>query len=66
LATGVYMIAKNALPITSGATFNVKSFGLTIVLLGLMFGSKKLIGKKISPIMLIVISAVLGAIVYAI
>ena len=66
LATGVYMIAKNALPITSGATFNVKSFGLTIVLLALMFGSKKLIGKKISPIMLIVISAVLGAIIYAI
>ena len=66
LATGVYMIAKNALPITAGASFNVKSFGLTIVLLGLMFGSKKLIGKKISPIMLIVISAVLGAIVYAI
>ena len=49
LATGVYMIAKNALPITAGATFNVKSFGLTIVLLGLMFGSKKLIGKKIDP-----------------
>ncbi|MBR4880102.1 MAG: chromate transporter [Clostridia bacterium] len=66
LATGVYMIAKNALPIMPGATFNVKSFGLTIVLLGLMFGSKKLIGKKISPIMLIVISAILGAIVYAI
>ena len=66
LATGVYMIAKNALPITAGATFSVKSFGLTIVLLALMFGSKKMLKKKISPIMLIVISAILGAIIYAI
>ena len=66
LATGVYMIAKNALPIMPGATFSVKSFALTIVLLALMFGSKKMLKKKISPIMLIVISAVLGAIIYAI
>ena len=66
LATGIFMIAKNALPIMPGATFSVKSLGLTIVLLALMFGSKKMLKKKISPIMLIVISAVLGAIIYAI
>ena len=66
LATGIFMIAKNALPIMPGATFSVKSFGLTIVLLALMFGSKKMLKKKISPIMLIVISAILGAIIYAI
>ena len=66
LATGIFMIAKNALPIMPGATFSVKSFVLTIVLLALMFGSKKMLKKKISPIMLIVISAVLGAIIYAI
>ena len=66
LATGIFMIVKNALPIMPDATFSVKSFGLTIVLLALMFGSKKMLKKKISPIMLIVISAVLGAIIYAI
>ena len=66
LATGIFMIAKNALPIMPGAAFSVKSFGLTIVLLALMFGSKKMVKKKISPIMLIVISAILGAIIYAI
>ena len=66
LATGIFMIAKNALPIMPGATFSVKSFVLTIVLLALMFGSKRMLKKKISPIMLIVISAILGAIIYAI
>ena len=64
LATGVFMIAKNALPIMSGSKFDVKALCITAVLLAAMFGSKKVLKKKISPIMLIVISAVLGAIVY--
>ncbi len=66
LATGIFMICKNALPIMPDTSFSIKSFVLTIVLLGLMFGSKKMLKKKISPIMLIVISAVLGAIIFAI
>ena len=63
LATGIYIIWKN-FNICSGAVSDVPAIVLTIVLGGLYFGLRKLIKKKISPIMLICVSAVCGMIVY--
>lgn len=63
LATGIYMIWKN-FNVCSGAVPDIPAIALTIVLEGLYFGLRKLIKKKISPIMLICVSAVCGMIVY--
>ena len=57
LATGIYMIWKN-FNICSGAVPDIPAIALTIVLGGLYFGLRKLIKKKISPIMLICVSAI--------
>lgn len=61
LATGLDMIFSTCLP--SGA-FDWRSVGLTAVLATLLCGSKWLLKKKMSPITLICISAVLGIVVY--
>ena len=63
LATGIYMIWKN-FNVCSGTVPDIPAIALTIVLGGLYFGLRKLIKKKISPIMLICVSAVCGMIVY--
>ncbi len=67
LATGVYMVLKNLI-IKNTDTLTVidgKAVIITILLFGIMFTCKKIQKKKLSPIMLIVISAVLGIIVCA-
>lgn len=63
LATGIYMIVRNCIP---SASFDWRNPVLTAVLAGIMFGSKPLFKKKISPIVFILISAVLGAVLFAI
>ena len=60
LATGTYMIAQNCYSLSSGTVFDIKAILLTIVLAGIMFGSKPVLKKKMSPILFIFISAVLG------
>lgn len=65
LATGVYMVLKNLI-ITNMGTLTVidgKAVIITILLFAIMFTYKRIQKKKLSPIMLIVISAVLGIIV---
>lgn len=64
LATGIYMILNNCFSLRSGFRFDWKPLALTVVLGGIMFVSKPLMKKKLNPILLIVISAVLGIIVY--
>ena len=64
LATGIYMMLNNCFHWKSGFALDWKPLVLTIILSGIMFGSKPLFKKKTSPILLIVISAVLGIIVY--
>lgn len=66
LATGVYMILNNAFGITAGVAFETKAIILTFILALIMFASKPVLKKKVSPIMLIVISAVLGIAFYGI
>ncbi len=63
LYTGADMILRNALPLGSP---DGKALGLTAVLAVILFGSKYILKKKLSPITLILISAVLGVVVYGI
>ena len=63
LATGTEMILGNCLP---KAAPDWKALGLTAVLAVILFGSKYGLKKKLSPISLICIAAVLGIVVYGI
>ena len=65
LATGIYMIINNALSLTTEG-IQIQALILTAVLSAIMFGAKPILKKKVSPIMLIAISACLGAAVYGI
>ena len=63
LATGAHMIVGNCVPagqIDGKATF------ITALLALILFGSKRIMKKKISPIQLILISACIGMVVYGI
>jgi len=62
LATGCHLLATNLLPGFAG--INGPAVLIAALLLGAMVGYKKLTKKKLSPILLIILSAVLGAIVY--
>lgn len=66
LATGIFMVLKNCFGTISALTVNVRSIVITAALFAAMFGHKHFMKKKLSPIMLIVISAFLGALVYGI
>ena len=63
LYTGADMILRSALPLGSP---DGKALGLTAVLAVILFGSKYILKKKLSPITLILISAVLGVVIYGI
>ena len=60
LATGAYMVLNNVYNIDKSQGFQDRSFVLTILLLIILFISKKIFNRKISPIKLIILSAVLG------
>lgn len=64
LATGVYMALNNCLK--PGKTPDPSAVFITATLVTIMLGFKKLRGNKLSPILLILISAVLGLVVYGI
>ena len=63
LATGVDMILSNSLP---GHIPDWKALGLTAILAAILFGCKWKFKKKIPPITLICIAAVLGIFTYGI
>lgn len=65
MATGVFMVITHCLLLTSGFAVDWKALLLTVVLAAVLYLSKPLLKKKISPILLIVISAVLGIVGYA-
>ena len=65
-ATGVFMVITHCLSLKAGFTADWKALLLTVVLAAVLYLSKPVIKKKVSPIMLIVISAVLGVGLYAI
>ena len=63
LATGAAMVLSNCLP---QSVPDLKALGLTAALAAILFGSKYGFKKKISPITLICIAAVLGIAVYGV
>ena len=64
LATGAYMAANNVATFSPKIAFDIKALCLTAALAVIYFGSRKFIKKGISPIILILISAVAGVILY--
>jgi chromate transporter len=63
LATGIYMLVKNSVyPLVQ--VNDVMPLILVVVLTLIYYGSERVVKKKISPIMLIIISACLGIIVW--
>lgn len=66
LATGIYMAIGNCLAPDSGQIVDVRASLITAVLAAVLWGAKPLLKKKVSPILLIVLSAGLGMVVYGI
>ena len=66
LATGIYMVFTNCIGSILSVEFNCSAVIITAVLIVSMLGYKHFRGKKLSPILLIVISAVAGVFVYGI
>ncbi len=66
LAIGAYMLLDNLFALSSAQTLDFKAIAIAILLLAILWVTKKRFNKKISPIMLICISAVLGIAVYGI
>ena len=64
LATGAFMLVKTLFPDKNGA--NPIDLILTIVLAAIFFLPRRFSKKKLSPILFIVVSAVLGAAVYTV
>ena len=64
LATGLFMILKNCIGSAFTPVLDWKALLLTAVFATVYFGSPRLLKKKLSPIALIAISAVIGVIVY--
>ena len=63
LATGVYMIAQHCAG-ENGSAVNVSATAMSALLAGIYFGSRKLKKGGLSPIALIVLSALFGIIFY--
>lgn len=66
LATGIYMVLGNCFGTVSAITVNLQAIVITALLVASMFGYKHFAKKKLSPILLIVISAVAGMVIYGI
>lgn len=66
LATGIYMVLGNCFGTITAINANIQAIIMTVLLVTSMFGYKRLVKKKLSPILLIIISAVSGIVVYGI
>lgn len=66
LATGIYMVINNCLITTSVLSINFKSIIITVLLVVFAIVYKQYAKKKLSPIKLIVISSIVGIIVYGV
>ena len=66
LATGIYMVLGNCFGTVSAITVNLQAIVITALLVASMFGYKHFAKKKLSPIMLIIISAAAGMVIYGI
>ena len=66
LATGIYMVFGNCFGAISALRVNLRAVMVTAILVASKFGYKHFKKKKLSPILLIVIAAMVGVIVYGI
>jgi len=64
LATGIYMVLKNCFGMIPNLTINIRAIIISVILIASMIGYKRFKGKKLSPILLIIISTVSGIVVY--
>ncbi len=62
MGIGLYMILQNCNVVKDFNAINIRSIIMTLVLLVIYYGSRKFLKKKLTPIHLIVISAVTGII----
>lgn len=60
LATGLHLIVTNCVVMKEDIRVDAKALCIMLILLGVMFGYQKITKRKFSPIMLIVVSAVVG------
>ena len=65
LATGIYMILNNCINI-SNLNMNIQAILITIILILIKTLYQKVKNKKLSPILLIFISSIIGIIIYSI
>ena len=66
LATGAYMVIHNVLPLSGGAVIDLPAVIITALLVAAMLLYPKIAKKKLPPIALICISAILGIVIYSI
>ena len=66
LATGLYMVIHNMLPLSGSKVFDLPGIVITGILLCILWLYRKCRKKPLSPIALIVCSALLGVIVFGI
>jgi chromate transporter len=64
LATGIYMVLVNCFGTVSAIRVNLQAIIITALLGASMFGYKRYAKKKLSPIGLIVLSAIFGIIIF--
>lgn len=66
LATGIYMVLGNCFGSITAIKANIQAIIITALLVASMFGYKHFTKKKLSPILLIIISAAAGMVIYGI
>ena len=64
LATGMYMVLGNCFGTISGIKVNMQAISITALLVASIFGDKYFAKKKLSPIGLIILSAIFGIIIF--
>ena len=64
LATGLYMVIHNVLPLSGGVVVDLSAVTITVILAAILLLYPKVTKKKLSPILLICFAAVLGMLVY--
>ena len=64
LATGAHMVINNCFPSIFSLSFDFAAIGITAVLYAVLLLYRKLRSKKLSPILLIILSAILGILFY--
>ncbi len=64
LATGSYMVFGNCFGTLIAVKVNMQAIAITFLLLVSLFGYRRLAKKKLSPIALIILSAIFGIIIF--